>query len=71
VKSNKKGFYKYIKDKRKSRENLGPVLSAAAGLVTYDTGKAEVLNAFFPSTANISLQESQAHETRGSWPVSL
>ncbi|KAK4807097.1 hypothetical protein QYF61_018438 [Mycteria americana] len=41
VKGNKKGFYKYIGDKRKARENVGPLLNEAGDLVTQDMEKAE------------------------------
>jgi len=40
VKDNKKDFYKYISSKRKTRDKVG-------ALVTEDTQKAELLNAFF------------------------
>ncbi|KAK4830244.1 hypothetical protein QYF61_009311 [Mycteria americana] len=62
VKDNKKGFYRYRDDKRKTREIVGPLLSETEDLVTQDVEKIGVLNAFFPST---SLQESQVSETRG------
>lgn len=44
VKGNKKGFYSYIDDKKKSRENFGLLLNGAQ-----DMEKAEVLNALFDS----------------------
>ncbi|KAK4815974.1 hypothetical protein QYF61_010842 [Mycteria americana] len=44
-KGNKKGFYKYIGDKRKARENMGTVLNRAGELVTQDMEKGEVLKA--------------------------
>ena len=47
VKDNKKGFYKYVNSKRKTRENVGPLLNEAGALVTEDTEKAELLNAIF------------------------
>ncbi|KAK4810486.1 hypothetical protein QYF61_004266 [Mycteria americana] len=67
VKDNKKGFYKYIGDKKKTRENVGLLLNETGDLVTQDTEKAEVLNAFFASvfTSKTGLQEYQAPETRG------
>lgn len=43
-KDNEKDFYMYIGDKRKNRENVGPLLNEAGNLVTQDMEKAEVLN---------------------------
>lgn len=67
MKGNKKGFYKYVSSKRKTRENMSPLLNGAGELLTNDMGKDEVLNAFFASifTGKPGLQESQASETRG------
>ena len=45
VKHNKKGFYSYTGDKRKTRENVGPLLSKMWELVPQNMEKAEVLNA--------------------------
>ncbi|KAK4827148.1 hypothetical protein QYF61_015102 [Mycteria americana] len=66
VKDNKKGFYKFINSKRKTKENMGPLLNVARELVTNGTEKAEILDAFFASvfTRKNILQESQAPETR-------
>ncbi|GAB0207699.1 mitochondrial enolase superfamily member 1 [Grus japonensis] len=66
VKDNKKGFFKYISSKRKTRENVGPLLNEVGALVTEDTEKAELLNAFFASvfTAKASPQETQTLEVR-------
>ena len=47
VKENSKYFYKHINGKRKSRENLHPLLDSEGNLVTEDREKAEVLNTFF------------------------
>lgn len=47
VKGNKKGFYKYINSKRKSRENMGQLLNGAGELVARDMEKAKVLSVFF------------------------
>ncbi|XP_040400941.1 uncharacterized protein LOC121063970 [Cygnus olor] len=65
-KDNKKGFFKYISRKRKTRGNVGPLLKEAGALVTKVTENAELLNAFFASvfTAKISPQESQTLETK-------
>ncbi|KAK4807239.1 hypothetical protein QYF61_024359 [Mycteria americana] len=67
VKDKKNGFYKYTRDKRKARENVGSLLNGAGALVTQDMEKAEVLNALFASvfTSKTSLQESQVPETKG------
>ncbi|GAB0206830.1 hypothetical protein GRJ2_003148600 [Grus japonensis] len=64
VKDKKKGFFKYISSKRKTRENVGPLLNEVGALVMEDTEKAELLNAFFASvfTAKVDPQESQALE---------
>ncbi|GAB0204057.1 hypothetical protein GRJ2_002871300 [Grus japonensis] len=61
VKDNKKGFFKYISNKRKTRENVGPLLNEVGALVTVDTEKAELVNAAFASvfTAKASPQENQ------------
>ena len=67
VKGNKKGFYKYISSKRKSRENTGLLLNVAGDVMTKDMEKAETLHALFASifTGMTDLQESQARETSG------
>lgn len=46
-KGNKKGFYKYVSDKRNTRENMDPLQKETGDLVTRDMEKAEVLNDFF------------------------
>ncbi|GAB0177211.1 hypothetical protein GRJ2_000186300 [Grus japonensis] len=45
----KKSFYRYINDKRKTRENVGPLQKETGDLVTQDMEKAEVFNNFFAS----------------------
>ncbi|GAB0195017.1 mitochondrial enolase superfamily member 1 [Grus japonensis] len=64
VKDNKKGFFKYINSKRKTRENVGLLLNEVGALVMGDTEKAELLNAFSASvfTAKAGPQESQTLE---------
>ncbi|PKU34778.1 rna-directed dna polymerase from mobile element jockey-like [Limosa lapponica baueri] len=64
VKDNKKGFFKYISRKRKTEENVGPLLNEVGALVMEDAEKAELLNAFFASvfTAKVGPQESQTLE---------
>lgn len=68
VKDNKKGFFSCISSKRKSRENVGPLLNEGGALVVEDTEKAELLNAFFVSVfiANAGPQESQTLKARNS-----
>ncbi|GAB0204961.1 mitochondrial enolase superfamily member 1 [Grus japonensis] len=49
VKDNKKSFYRYVSDKRRTRENVSPLQNETGDLVTQDMEKAEVLNNFFAS----------------------
>ncbi|GAB0185675.1 mitochondrial enolase superfamily member 1 [Grus japonensis] len=49
VKDNKKSFYRYVSDKRRTREDVGPLRNETGDLVTQDVEKAEVLNDFFAS----------------------
>ncbi|KAK4831130.1 hypothetical protein QYF61_015433 [Mycteria americana] len=67
VKGNKKDSFKYMSDKRKTRENVGPLLNEMGDLVTQDMEKAEELNAAFALvlTSQTGLQESRIPETRG------
>ncbi|PKU35770.1 rna-directed dna polymerase from mobile element jockey-like [Limosa lapponica baueri] len=60
VKVNRKGFFKYIGGKRKTRENVGPLLNETGAMVTEDAEKPELLNAFFASV--FATQESQTSE---------
>lgn len=68
AKDNKKGFFKYVKSKRKTRDNVSSLLNEVGALVTEDTEKAELLNGFFFSvfTAKTAAQESQTSEMRES-----
>jgi len=52
IKGSMKSFYRYISDKRKARENVGPLWKETGDLVTQDMEKAEVLNDFFSSVFN-------------------
>ncbi|GAB0180313.1 hypothetical protein GRJ2_000496600 [Grus japonensis] len=49
IKGNKKSFYRYISDKRKTGENVGLLQKETGDWVTQDMEKAEVLNNFFAS----------------------
>jgi len=50
VKNNKKGFYRYVSQKRKVKESVPPhTMSKTGKLVTMDKAKAEVLSKFFAS----------------------
>ncbi|CAM4488283.1 unnamed protein product [Lepidochelys kempii] len=49
VKSNKKSFFRYVGNKKKAKESVGPLLNEGGNLVTEDVEKANVLNAFFAS----------------------
>ncbi|KAK4832432.1 hypothetical protein QYF61_023156, partial [Mycteria americana] len=67
VKGNKKRFYKYINNKRKTKENMGPLLNEAGALMTKDTEEPEVLSAFFATVfiCETDFQKYQVPETRG------
>jgi len=66
VKNNKKGFFKYFRCKRKTRDNVGLLLNEVDVLVTEDAENAELLNACFASvfSAKAGPQECQALELR-------
>ncbi|KFZ59181.1 hypothetical protein N338_00715, partial [Podiceps cristatus] len=49
VKNSKKGFYRYVSQKRKVKESVPPLTSKTGKLVTTDKEKAEVLTTFFLS----------------------
>ncbi|GAB0181491.1 hypothetical protein GRJ2_000614400 [Grus japonensis] len=65
VKDNKKNFYRYISDKRKTRENVGPLWNEMGDLVTQDMEKAEVLKEFFPSVFTSKCSSHTAQVTKG------
>lgn len=44
VKENKKGCYKYLSSKKKTRKNVGPLINRVGALVTKDKRKAELLS---------------------------
>ncbi|KAK4823990.1 hypothetical protein QYF61_009115 [Mycteria americana] len=52
VSDNKKGFFKYVNSKRRSKENIGPILVEDGHLTNRDEEKAGTFNAFFASVFN-------------------
>ena len=60
VKNSKKGFYRYVSQKRKVKESIPTLMSKTGKLVTTDEEKAEVLHNFFASvfTGNLSSHTS-------------
>ncbi|GAB0175696.1 mitochondrial enolase superfamily member 1 [Grus japonensis] len=65
VKDNKKSFYRYVSDKRRTRENVGPLRNEMSELVTQDMEKAEVLNDFFASVFTGKCLSHTAQVTEG------
>ncbi|KFM02997.1 hypothetical protein AS27_15497, partial [Aptenodytes forsteri] len=47
TKNNKKGFYRYVSQKRQVKESVHPMMNMTGKLVTTDKEKAEVLNNIF------------------------
>lgn len=64
-KSNEKGFYRCSNFKRKTRENVSPLLNGPGNLMTGTMEKAEMLSKFFTLVFidKADLQESEVHET--------
>jgi len=60
AKNNQKGFYRYVRQKRKVKESAPALMNATGKLATTDYEKAEVLNNFFASvfTGNLSSHTS-------------
>ncbi|GAB0204012.1 mitochondrial enolase superfamily member 1 [Grus japonensis] len=52
VGDNKKGFFKYVNNKRRTRDNIGSLLDENGHLTNRDIDKAEMFNAFFTSVFN-------------------
>ncbi|GAB0197153.1 mitochondrial enolase superfamily member 1 [Grus japonensis] len=70
VKDNKKSFYRYVSDKRRTRENVGPLQNETGDLVTQDMEKAEVLNDFFASVFTGKSLSHTAQVTEGrDWEI--
>ncbi|GAB0206940.1 mitochondrial enolase superfamily member 1 [Grus japonensis] len=65
IKGNKKSFYRYVSDKRRMRENVGPLRNETGDLVTQDMEKAEVLNDFFASVFTGKCLSHTAQVTEG------
>ncbi|KAK4832976.1 hypothetical protein QYF61_026802 [Mycteria americana] len=65
VKGNKKSFYRYIGDKRKTRENVGHLWKEMGDLVTWDIEKAEVINDFFALVFTGKCSSHTAQVTKG------
>ncbi|TRZ24782.1 hypothetical protein HGM15179_002336 [Zosterops borbonicus] len=67
TKGNKKSFYRYTTDKRKSRESTGPLQKEMGDLIIWDTKKVEVLNIFFALvfTDRCSSHTTQVSEGKG------
>ncbi|GAB0190817.1 mitochondrial enolase superfamily member 1 [Grus japonensis] len=65
VKDNKKSFYRYVSDKRRTRENVGPLWNEMGELVTQDIEKAEVLSDFFASVFTGKCLSHTAQVTEG------
>uniref|UniRef100_A0A672UTJ2 Reverse transcriptase domain-containing protein n=1 Tax=Strigops habroptila TaxID=2489341 RepID=A0A672UTJ2_STRHB len=61
VKDNRKGFYRYVANKRQTRDNVGPLRKLSGELATMDLEKAEVLNDFF---ASIFTSKCSDHTTK-------
>ena len=66
-KNNKKGFYRYIGHKRKTKESVPPLKNEDGELVTTNVEEAEVLNNFFASvfTGSQDFHISQDSEPLG------
>ncbi|KFV04324.1 hypothetical protein N340_00281, partial [Tauraco erythrolophus] len=65
IKGNKKSFYRYIGDERRTRENVSPLWNETGDLVTQDMEKAEILNDFFASVFTDKSSSCTAKVTEG------
>jgi len=64
IKGNKKSFYRYISDKRQSKENMGRLWKRMGDLVTQHVEKAEVLDDFFASVYTSKCSHAAAGKER-------
>ncbi|CAM5153463.1 unnamed protein product [Eretmochelys imbricata] len=69
VKSNKKGFFRYVGNKKKAKESVGPLLNEGGNLVTENVEKANVLNAFFASVFTNKVSSQTAALGITTWGV--
>ncbi|GAB0186348.1 mitochondrial enolase superfamily member 1 [Grus japonensis] len=65
VKDNKKSFYRYVSEKRRMRENGGPLWNETGDRVTQDMEKAEVVNDSFASVLTGECLSYTAQVTEG------
>ncbi|KFV19528.1 hypothetical protein N340_02998, partial [Tauraco erythrolophus] len=65
IKGNKKNFYRYVSDKKRSREDVGPLWKETGDLATRDMEKAEVPNDFFASVFTGKSSSGTAQVTEG------
>lgn len=61
MRGNKKGFYRYISSKRKTRGNTGLLMDGTGDLMTKVTGNAEVLDVLFTLVFTDTTYTQQLH----------
>ncbi|OPJ79628.1 hypothetical protein AV530_001584 [Patagioenas fasciata monilis] len=71
AKNNKKGFYRYVNEKKKVKESVPCLMSKTGKLLTMDKKKADVLSNFFAPvfTGKLSSHTSQVDELQKSLPL--
>ncbi|CAM4531595.1 unnamed protein product [Caretta caretta] len=69
VKSNKKGFFRYVGNKKKAKESVGPLLNEGGNLVTEDVEKANVFNAAFASVFTNKVSSQTAALGNTAWGI--